>query len=73
MCLLKGANLLRFFYGFIFFFFLEKRKVFVILAYVVLGGSSICGCRVCWRLGVHLVECACVIELPKLKVCDGCP
>jgi hypothetical protein len=25
------------------------------------------------RLGVHLAECACVIELPELKVCDVCP
>jgi hypothetical protein len=42
----------------------------IINPYVVLGGSSVCGCRACWRLGVHLVECACVIELPELKVCD---
>ncbi|KDO81531.1 hypothetical protein CISIN_1g0249172mg, partial [Citrus sinensis] len=36
---------------------------------VATGGTLSAAIRLLERVGVHVVECACVIELPELKVC----
>ncbi|GKV10337.1 hypothetical protein SLEP1_g21718 [Rubroshorea leprosula] len=45
------------------------ERALVIDDLIATGGTLCAAIKLLERVGVHVVECACVIELPELKVC----